>query len=101
MATKNTKRHEKVEKVEVRNRVPLPAPFPLLPFCAFLCFLWLLPSSPPASVAQQPEAPWFRDATAEYGPIGGGCQNHLTLHFGLGEVAGPVAVPVPWAGGGT
>src|SRR4051812_39647362 len=27
---------------------------------------------PPASVAQQAEKPWFRDATKEYGPIGGG-----------------------------
>src|SRR5437879_6446657 len=43
-----------------------------------LCLLlaWLLTegdlSLPPVSVAEQPEPPWFRDATREYGPIGGG-----------------------------
>ena len=36
---------------------------------ALLGDAWL-PS--PASVAQQPEQAWFRDATREYGPIGGG-----------------------------
>src|SRR5205823_3876932 len=46
-----------------------------------LLFLGLFPgvwlgviclSPAPVSVAQQPEKPWFRDATKEYGPIGGG-----------------------------
>jgi hypothetical protein len=32
---------------------------------------------------------------------GSGCQNDLTLHFGLGAVEGPVQVTVHWAGGGT
>jgi hypothetical protein len=32
---------------------------------------------------------------------GSGCQNDLTLHFGLGAEAGPVQVTVHWAGGGT
>ena len=32
---------------------------------------------------------------------GSGCQNDLTLHFGLGEVQGPVEVTVHWAGGGS
>ena len=32
---------------------------------------------------------------------GSGCQNDLTLHFGLGEAKGPVEVTVHWAGGGT
>jgi hypothetical protein len=32
---------------------------------------------------------------------GSGCQNDLTLHFGLGPVQGPVQVTIHWAGGGT
>jgi hypothetical protein len=32
---------------------------------------------------------------------GSGAQNDLTLHFGLGEVKGPVDVTVHWAGGGS
>jgi hypothetical protein len=32
---------------------------------------------------------------------GSGCQNDLTLHFGLGAEKGPVEVVVHWAGGGT
>jgi hypothetical protein len=32
---------------------------------------------------------------------GSGCQNDLTLHFGLGEVKGPAEVTVHWAGGGS
>ncbi len=32
---------------------------------------------------------------------GSGCQNDLTLHFGLGMAQGPAAVTVHWAGGGT
>jgi hypothetical protein len=32
---------------------------------------------------------------------GSGCQNDLTLHFGLGEVKGPAEATVHWAGGGT
>jgi hypothetical protein len=32
---------------------------------------------------------------------GSGCQNDLTLHFGLGEVTGPAEVTVHWAGGGS
>ena len=31
---------------------------------------------------------------------GSGCQNDLTLHFGLGAEKGPVDVIVHWAGGG-
>ncbi len=32
---------------------------------------------------------------------GSGCQNDLTLHFGLGEVKGPAEATVYWAGGGS
>jgi hypothetical protein len=32
---------------------------------------------------------------------GSGCQNDLTLHFGLGAARGPARVTVHWAGGGT
>lgn len=32
---------------------------------------------------------------------GSGCQNDLTLHFGLGGEKGPLDVTVHWAGGGT
>jgi hypothetical protein len=32
---------------------------------------------------------------------GSGCQNDLTLHFGLAAEKGPVEVTVHWAGGGT
>ena len=32
---------------------------------------------------------------------GSGCQNDLTLHFGLGLEKGPAEVVVYWAGGGT
>jgi hypothetical protein len=32
---------------------------------------------------------------------GSGCQNDLTLHFGVGSAAGPAEVTVHWAGGGT
>jgi len=31
---------------------------------------------------------------------GSGCQNDLTLHFGIGDAEGPVEVTVYWAGGG-
>ena len=31
---------------------------------------------------------------------GSGCQNDLTLHFGVGEAKGPADVTVHWAGGG-
>jgi hypothetical protein len=31
---------------------------------------------------------------------GSGCQNDLTLHFGLGAARGPARVTVHWAGGG-
>src|SRR5256885_15839838 len=31
---------------------------------------------------------------------GSGCQNDLTLHFGLGPEKGPAEVTVHWAGGG-
>jgi hypothetical protein len=31
---------------------------------------------------------------------GSGCQNDLTLHFGVGAAPGPAEVTVYWAGGG-
>src|SRR5438874_12500300 len=51
-------------------------------FCALLAAIFLASflvvgppvggDAPVAFAAQQAEAPWFRDATKEYGPIGGG-----------------------------